>query len=217
MTMRLSHEQLDRHRADRGGGRHGERGVHVLRRCGPGRRAARCSVGSSLASALRGRLGVAGLGRCRLLRGSALPARRASSRAAWPRRGSRAPSRPAPRRASARASRRASRRSAAACGGLLGGLRRRAGGGLRRLRGAVAGVPFFLKYVVHSGRRSRILLELVVHLLDEPVIGSEVCEGIVLRRLSHGCVRLFQVRLGGDGQDVKARPLRQQMQTRTHP
>ena len=36
-------EQLDRHRAHRGRGRHGQRGVHVLRRCGPARRAARCT------------------------------------------------------------------------------------------------------------------------------------------------------------------------------
>ena len=53
MTMRLSHEQLDRHRADAGRGRHASASVHVLH--GAGGRAAQHGVASArrLASARR--------------------------------------------------------------------------------------------------------------------------------------------------------------------
>ena len=162
-------EQLDRHRAHRGRGRHGQRGVHVLRRCGRARRAARCrsarrsaGAGRGRARLLRHRVGGA-LGR---LGGLGLRARLGDRRGrrlgglgggfsgaapAWPARACR----PAWRRPAGRRS--------------------------RRSRSSVAvplpplACPLALKYVAQVGvDAAGIPLVLVVHLLDEPLVGAEV-------------------------------------------
>ena len=177
-------EQLDRDRAHGGGGRHGQRGVHVLR--GPGRGAAQHRVGRLVprrrrrgglgllgdrAGGALGRLG--GLGR----RGAAW--RPGPACWPWPRRALRRPGLVSAGLArwpwSRRARSRGLRPLAAASG--------QAWGRLRRGRGRVRPVARPLASCLEVRDPDRvhapgIALVLVEHLLDEPLVGAEVGGGL---------------------------------------
>ena len=232
MTMRLSHSSLTGHRAHAGGGRHGQRGVHVLG--GAGRGAAQDRVRRLVLR--RGRLGGLGLlgdragGALGRLGGLGVGARACALGAGCRLRAGRL----RPRSSSGlapvglvSAGFAAGAFAVVEPGEPLADGRGRRGGRLRRRRCLLP---------THAARRRGlevrdpdrvdalgVALVLVEHLLDQPLVGPEVggglakgLVGLAARRLRHGWVRLFLrcVRMKLDPVD-QVSPRHEQMPTRS--